>query len=80
MIITKALRKKLVISLPKNYRKLVVDRLAARGYSVHANTISNVLNGSQNLEVAAEIIKLAREHKDQKAQLEKELEKNLRQL
>ncbi|MBA4056649.1 MAG: hypothetical protein C0490_18185 [Marivirga sp.] len=53
-----ALRKRLEILLPNDYRQVIVDRLKDRGIKVHPNTVGNVLNGSNNTEVALEILKL----------------------
>lgn len=62
MLIKSALRKRLVILMPKNYRKIVVDRLLARGIKVHPNTVYNVLHEeSKNVEVAIELMKLYNE-------------------
>jgi len=63
MIINNALRRRIKKFLPKNYRKIVVDRLKTQGKDYHRNTIRNVLNGSPNMEVALEIVKLYHEHK-----------------
>lgn len=61
MIIDSALRRRIKKLLPKNYRKVIVDRLLVKGRKYHANTIGNVLNGSPNLEVAEEILRLYHE-------------------
>lgn len=63
MIIDKALRRRIKKLLPKNYRKTIVERLKEQGKLYHPNTIRNVLNGSPNLEVALEILKLYNEEK-----------------
>lgn len=63
MIINSALRKRLNLLLPKDYRREIVDRLKERGIKVHPNTVSNALNGSDNQVVVAEILKLANERK-----------------
>lgn len=63
MIINNALRKRLEKLLPKNYRRLVVDRLKEKGVTIHPNTVRNVLHGSNNLAVAVEILKLYNEQK-----------------
>ncbi len=64
MIIDKALSRRMKKLLPKNYRKLICERLAAKGKVYHPNTIRNVLNGSPNLEVAQELVELLREQKE----------------
>ncbi len=64
MIIDKALKRRIQKLLPKNYRKIIVERFAERGKTYHPNTIRNVLNGSPNLEVAEEIIRLCEEQQD----------------
>lgn len=61
MIIDKALRRRMKKLLPKNYRKLIVERLAAKGKVYHPNTVRNVLHGSPNLEVAQELLALLEE-------------------
>jgi len=76
MKITNALRKRLEILLPHEYRGIVVERLKARGISIHPNTVYNVLHGSDNTEVAVELMKLAREQKSSQKQF-KELSKQL---
>lgn len=76
MAINNALRKRLKILLPKNYRQTVVARLLERGIKVHSNTVYNVLHGSENPDVMLEIIKLCNEEKS----LNKEIAENLKQL
>lgn len=73
MIINNALRKRLNKLLPKNYRKVVVERLKARGKTVHPNTVANVLNGNENNEVALEILKLYNEIKNPSNELSSKL-------
>jgi mRNA-degrading endonuclease RelE of RelBE toxin-antitoxin system len=80
MRINKTLRKKLLEFLPKDYRKIIVDRLAAKGTTIHANTVSNALNGTENDTVVLEIIKLHNEEKAKQERIHKELDKNLKQL
>jgi hypothetical protein len=63
MIINNALRKRIEKLLPKNYRKAIVDRLKVRGIEIHPNTVYNVLHGSENNEVALEILRLYNEEK-----------------
>lgn len=63
MIIDSALRKRIKKLLPKNYRKTIVERLAAKGQIYHPNTIRNVLHGSPNMQVAEEILQLCNEQK-----------------
>lgn len=63
MKINKALRKRLEILLPNDYRQVVVDRLKERGITVHPNTVRNVLDGSNNPVVALELLKLGNEMK-----------------
>lgn len=63
MIIDKALRKRIKKLLPKDYRRIILERLKEQGKVYHRNTITNVLNGSPNLEVAQEILKLYNEEK-----------------
>ena len=65
MLIKAPLRRELEKLLPKNYRQVVVDRLKAKKKTVHPNTVYNVLHGSQNDEVALEIIKLYNEKKEE---------------
>jgi DNA transposition AAA+ family ATPase len=64
MKITNALRKRINLFLPKNYRKEIVDRLKKRNIKVHPNTVSHTLNGGNNDVVAAEILQLANEQKE----------------
>lgn len=63
MIIDSALKRRIKIFLPKNYRKIIVQRLLEKGKTYHPNTIRNVLNGSPNLEVAQEILEVCREQR-----------------
>lgn len=64
MLIKSTLRRRLVTFLPKNYRKIVVDRLFQQGIKVHPNTVSNVLEGrSENEAVAYELLQLYNERK-----------------
>jgi len=79
MKITKALRKELEKYLPKNYRKIIVDRLAEKGITVHPNTVRNTLIGNDNLEVAIQLVKLSNEEKVKYEKLHIEFE-NLKQL
>ncbi len=69
MIINTAFRKRIQKLLPKNYRQVIVDRLKERGITVHDNTVYNVLHGSENDEVALEILKLHNERKALQKQL-----------
>lgn len=64
MIIDKALSRRMKKLLPKNYRKLIVERLKTKGKDYHPNTIRNVLNGSPNMEVAQELVQLLEEQKE----------------
>lgn len=80
MKITKKLKGELEKYLPDNYRKVIVDRLATKGVKVHANTVSNVLNGNENTTVALEILKLSNEGKAEHEKQHKEIDKNLKQL
>jgi hypothetical protein len=70
MKINTALRKRLEILLPKNYRQVIVDRLKENGITVHPNTVTNVLNGSDNVDVALELLKLGNEKKESQKQFD----------
>lgn len=64
MKITKAIREEIVPFLPLKYRIIVAERLAAKGITVHPNTVANVLKlGTENTPVASELITLATEYK-----------------
>jgi len=80
MKINKSLRKEIESFLPSNYRKTIVERLGAKGICIHPNTVYNVLNGTENDTVAAELVKLASECKSEKEKVHKQLSKNLQQL
>jgi hypothetical protein len=81
MKINRTLRKELIPLLPKEYRKIIVNRLRAKGKKVHPNTVSNaLLRGTENDTVVNEILLLANEEKENKNQLHEELSKNLKQL
>lgn len=80
MKITKKLRTELEKYLPKNYRKIIVERLAGKGISVHANTVSNTLAGMENIEVAIQLIRLSNEKKAEEEKLHKEFNKSVKQL
>lgn len=69
MIITKALSVRMKKALPKNYRQQIVDRLKLKGKECHPNTVSNVLNGSNNADVALELLNLYNEHREVQKQL-----------
>lgn len=77
MKITKAIRKEIAPFLPLKYRMIVVERLKAKGITVHPNTVSNVYKqGTDNPPVAGELIALALENK----QLEMKTIKTMTQL
>jgi len=64
MQINITLRRQLTKLLPKNYRAIVVARLAAQGKHYHPNTVGNVLKGSVNKEIALELLALAKEESE----------------
>jgi len=81
MKVNEKLRNKLLIHLPKDYRKTIVERLAEQGITVHPNTVSNTLNGSsENDTVLNEILKLHNEEKEKTRSVHMELNKNLKQV
>lgn len=80
MKITKALRKELEKYLPKNYRKIIVDRLAEKGIPIHPNTVRNTLMGNDNLIVATQLVKLSNEERVKSQKLQKEFDHNVQQL
>jgi hypothetical protein len=80
MNINSALRKEIESVLPSDYRKVIVSRLRKKGIKVHRNTVSNSWKHGTNEVVLLEILELAKECKEQKDSLHKNINENLKQL